>query len=226
MRTGALPGFNRLLFEAGALPYDLLTRHPLWHAHCREMLTFVPRLGEGPRTVLDLGCGPGVSAFEMRAAEPQNQVVGLDLSWQMVKRAGQHRRARGLSSLALPLLQGDVTRLPFKDACAEGVTGHSFLYLLPDKVAALAEMKRVLKPGGALVLLEPAAGGKLRSIARLALEAPHFALTTSLWRIASRAAGRYTPATLQAALEQAGFDTVTAEPAIQGFGIVGRGIKR
>lgn len=223
MHRDSQRAFNRLLFEAGAVPYDLLTRHPLWREHCRQMLVHVPRNGDTPRRILDLGCGPGVSAIEMLRAEPTAQVVGLDLAGQMLARARRHRRRAGLTE-RLPLLQGDVAALPFRDGCADGVTGHSFLYLVPDKERALGEMKRVLRPGGALVLLEPAGGRRASTVASFA-RTPTFALTMSLWRLASGAAGRYSPESLSRAFEDAGFQAVTAEPTLLGLGIIGRGVK-
>jgi ubiquinone/menaquinone biosynthesis C-methylase UbiE len=199
MRSRALATLNRALFAAGALPYDWLSHRAPWVAH-----------------ILDVGCGPGVSALEMLRAG-SDRVVGLDLSAAMIARARRHR-ARGLEGARLELLRGDALALPFADGTFDAVTGHSVLYLLPDRVRGLAEMHRVSRPGGTLVLLEPAAGDGARRILEIA-RGPHpsFAVTVALWRLVSRAAGQLTAEELTAALEHAGFTQVRPEPAFGGL---------
>src|SRR5690606_38707461 len=194
--------FHRMIFEAGALPYDLLTRHPVWHEHCRLMLDRVPsRPDRSSRRILDLGCGPGVSAIEMSRAGAHDQVLGVDVSRSMLKRARRHVDTAGLHD-EVPLTRASVFDLPFRDGSVDACTGHSFLYLLSDRAQALAEMRRVLRPGGAVVLLEPAAGASLPRLARH-LQTPSFALTMSIWVMASRAAGRFTPSLLELTLARA-----------------------
>ena len=209
-----VPLLNKALFELGALPYDLITTHPIWREHSREMLARAPNPG-GRRLVLDLGCGPGVSAIEMQLASRGDTVVGLDLAAAMLGRARRNLVAAGLPDL--PLVRGDALRLPLRDSCADVATGHSFLYLLPDRAQALAEIRRTLKPDGTLVLLEPAAGFQGRGLVRF-LSTPTFAVTMSLWRLASRAAGRFTPQTLTRTLEAAGFEGVTVTRELHGLG--------
>ena len=52
------------VFDALALPYDLLTRHPVWQRHRERMAQELP---EGARHILDLGCGPGISTGKLPA---------------------------------------------------------------------------------------------------------------------------------------------------------------
>lgn len=215
--------FNRLLFDVGAVPYDLLTRHPVWHAHCREMLDHIPEVEGRPRVLLDLGCGPGVSAIQMKQARPNDQVIGLDRSALMLRRALAHRSLTGLDA-ELPLLQADACRLPLRTASVDAITGHSFLYLVPHRAETLAEMHRVLRPGGAVVLLEPQEGTRIDALVKLR-NTPSFALTMSLWRLASGAAGRFTAESLERTLSEAGFRSVSAEPTLEGLGLIGRGIR-
>jgi SAM-dependent methyltransferase len=115
---------------------------------------------------------------------------------------------------------GDAARLPFPDGGLDAVTGHSFLYLLPDRAAALAEMRRVLRPGGRVILMEPHArpAGMLR--AALAARDPRHLLAVGLWRPFSRVHGRYTRASLAATLEGAGFGGVRVEEALGGLGLL------
>lgn len=212
--------FHRLLFGVGALPYDLVTRHPVWHEHCRSMLDLVPRDEGSSRRILDLGCGPGVSAIQMSRAGAGDRVLGVDLSWPMLKRARRHVDGAGLHD-EVPLARASVFDLPFRDGSIDACTGHSFLYLLSDRARALSEMKRVLRPGGAVVLLEPAAGPALPRLARH-LPTPSFALTMSFWVLASSAAGRFTPALLETTLARAGFVDIEIDTTLEGLGLLAR----
>ncbi|HYQ81146.1 MAG TPA: methyltransferase domain-containing protein, partial [Anaeromyxobacteraceae bacterium] len=140
---------RRLAFDLGASVYSFLTAHEPWRASCRALGALVP----GPR-VLDLGVGPGTSALEMARAGGK-AYLGLDRSREMLRRAARAARRRGV---ALSLLRADGMALPVRDGALDGVTGHSVLYLLPDPAAALAEVRRVLRPGGWAAFLEPRAG--------------------------------------------------------------------
>lgn len=216
-----MPFLNAAFFELGALPYDLVSRHRVWRAHCRRMLRWVPET-PNRRVILDLGCGPGVSAIEeKRAARPGDVVVGLDLSGAMMRRARDHVRRAGVE---VELVRGDALELPVRDGAVDAITGHSFLYLLPDRRRALAEALRVLAPGGTLVLLEPAWGFGLSGIARF-LPTPRFAFAMACWRLASGAAGRFTHASLATLLEDAGFERVTVTTDLNGLGLLAVGRK-
>ncbi len=136
----------------------------------------------------------------------------------------------------MALLQGDALRLAFADGTFDLVTGHSLLYLLPDRAAALREMARVLWPGGALALLEPSAEGSLRRAAGAALaragdaarrpwDAARMATAMCVWRVYSAAVGRFEPAALGQLLERAGLRDVRVEPTLGGLGLIARGTR-
>lgn len=96
--------------------------------------------------VLDVGCGTGVlarTAADRLTAE--NQVTGLDRNEGMLAVA---RRLRP----QLDWRQGDATALPFADASYDVVMSQFALMYFPDRIAALKEMVRVLKPGGRLAI--------------------------------------------------------------------------
>ena len=94
-----------------------------------------------PRDVLEVGCGWGESAARI-ASELGARVVAVDLSPRMVELA----RARGLDARL-----GDVRRLELADASFDVAVANWMLYHVPDLDAALAELARVLRPGGRLV---------------------------------------------------------------------------
>ncbi len=98
--------------------------------------------------VLDLGAGTGDLSAEFRR-QGAARVTGLDVSAAMLARAEQKFGADGID-----WLQGDALHLPFGDASFDVVASAFVLRNLPDLAGSLAEMARVLKPGGRLVGLD------------------------------------------------------------------------
>lgn len=116
-----------------------------------------------PATLLDLATGSGVLAEQLVAALPKTEVVGADFSLPMLREA---RDVRHLPRLVL----ADGTRLPFRDASFDAVTVAFGLRNMASWPAALAEMRRVLRPGGHLAVLDfSLPGGWLRGPYRLYL---------------------------------------------------------
>ena len=132
---------RRLLFGLGAQAYDLLTGQALWRAQILRLLDHTPP-APGPLRVLDLGTGPGVSAFALAEALPDSVVTGVDLSPRMIARARAHHAQTFPHLRDVDFLVADAAALPFAPASFDLVTGHSFLYLLPDPVAVLREARR------------------------------------------------------------------------------------
>lgn len=94
-----------------------------------------------PRRVLEVGGGPGELSERMQK-ELGAEVSFLDISPRMVELA----RARGVDAQV-----GDVQALPFEDGVFDTVVAAWMLYHVPDLDRGLAEIARVLRPGGALV---------------------------------------------------------------------------
>lgn len=97
--------------------------------------------------VLDLGCGPGDGAT--RIAQRGGVAIGLDYSQGMLD------TARRVPELAGRLLRGDAGRLPFADQSFDKIVCTNSFHHYPEHLAALREMRRVLKPGGQLGLVDP-----------------------------------------------------------------------
>src|SRR5437870_3966284 len=82
------------IFELGASFYAWFTAQDTWRESCARLVAHfpAPRAGAGTRPapavlVLDLGCGPGVTAIEMARARPDAHIIGLDLAPRMLDNA-------------------------------------------------------------------------------------------------------------------------------------------
>ncbi len=99
--------------------------------------------------VLDVGCGPGWFWLGAGEAVPSGMRLTLaDLSRHMVEEATA--RCRGLAFASVDAVVADAVSLPFPDASFDRVIAMHMLYHVRDQEAALAEMHRVLRPGGLL----------------------------------------------------------------------------
>lgn len=217
------PRITRRLFQWGAWGYGLSTDQPTWKASCAELVRHFPPTAEPPR-VLDLGCGPGVSALELARRLPDAQVIGLDIASGMLRQAQRYAARDGLAG-HIPWVQADAARLPFASSSLDVVTGHSFLYLVSDRQGVLAEAYRVLRPGGRIVLMEPNDRRFALGLLRRVLAEFRFTVSAILWHIYSRLHGPLTPTRLAEALRQAGFVHILAEETLAGLGLIGRGEK-
>lgn len=118
----------------------------------------VARLGLRPGdAVLDVACGPGnFTGHFGKAVGPAGLAVGLDASDTML------RKAVGTNSgPSVAYVRGDAEKLPFADATFDAVSCFAALYLIDDPYATIAEIARVLRPGGRVAILTSFAGRRL-----------------------------------------------------------------
>lgn len=215
--------FGVWLFDVGAWAYNFFTANKVWQANCARLLAHIPP-GWNGSYVLDLGVGPGVSTLMMSQGHPQVRFIGLDFSASMLAIANTNRIKAGWSIEQLALLRGDAQRLPLADSQIDAVTGHSFLYLLPDYRLTLKAVHRVLRSGGYIAFLEPYAGQASWSWLLRQASARLF-ISISLWRFYSWLHTRFSSESLRSLLLQAGFTDITTEVTLGGFGIFGRARK-
>ncbi|MBU3155915.1 bifunctional demethylmenaquinone methyltransferase/2-methoxy-6-polyprenyl-1,4-benzoquinol methylase UbiE [Clostridium estertheticum] len=104
--------------------------------------------------VLDLCCGTGkMIELECRAVGESTMVVGLDFNKEMIN-VGYKKLNKSLSGYKFNLIQGDAMELPFEDNSFHCITIAFGLRNVPNKIKAISEMYRVLKPGGKVICLE------------------------------------------------------------------------
>lgn len=101
-------------------------------------------------TVLDVGCAAGHTALAF--APHVRAVVGVDLSRGMLDEAARQAAARGIANVRWD--EGGATALPYPDGAFDIVACRLVLHHLPALVPPLAEMARVLKPGGQLIAVD------------------------------------------------------------------------
>lgn len=107
----------------------------------------------GTARVLDVATGTGDLALAFAGAGA-GEVVGLDLSEPMLREAAAKARDRGGAARRVSWIAGDALHLPFADGRFDACTVSFGLRNMPDYAAALAEMARVLRPGGRFYCLE------------------------------------------------------------------------
>jgi arsenite methyltransferase len=121
-------------------------------------------LHEGQR-VIDVGCGAGIdSLIAARMVGASGAVIGVDMTPAMVARATESAARIGCNNVRFE--QGLAESLPAPDAWADVVISNGVLNLFPDKLRALQEIARVLKPGGRLqigdILIQKSLGDKAK----------------------------------------------------------------
>ena len=100
--------------------------------------------------VTDVATGTGDLAFALRRLRPDLQIVGTDVSLQMLERARGNITAAAKVSIAA----GDISALPFADASLDAITAGYALRNTPDWRRSLLELARVIRPGGHLYTLD------------------------------------------------------------------------
>ena len=105
----------------------------------------LPLLRPGLR-VLDFGCGPGTISVGLASAVAPGELHGIDMEPSQIEMARAAAAAGGHDNAFFRT--GDVTGLPFDDDSFDVAHCHAVLMHVPDTRAVLAEVKRVLKPGG------------------------------------------------------------------------------
>lgn len=133
----------RAMFDTIAPRYDLVNRIMTFRMDVGWRRRAIRALDLGTRSVVvDLACGTGDLCIDLRDAG--HRPVGVDLSFGMLAAARTDA----------PLVQGDALRLPFPDGAVDGVTCGFALRNFVSLPPMLAELARIVRPGGRIALLD------------------------------------------------------------------------
>jgi len=141
------------MFGSIAPRYDFLNHllslnmDKLWRAHAARVAT----RGLAPKRILDVACGTGDMAIELRRSAPNAHIVGLDFTHEMLAIAKDKTPG---GEAVIRWVEGDGLRLPFEDGSFDLLTIAFGLRNMENLRAGLTEMRRVLRPGGRLAILE------------------------------------------------------------------------
>lgn len=151
-KPGAIadPATVRTMFDRIVPRYDLMNHLMTFGMDFRWRHMIAKRAASMGDRVLDVATGTGDVAFAIQQAGAR-EVIGLDFSPEMIAAAESKARAR---HAPVEFLIGDAMRLPFPDDFFDACTVSFGLRNMPDYAAAIAEMTRVLRPGGRFICLE------------------------------------------------------------------------
>ena len=224
----------RSMFDRIAPRYDLLNRVLSAGIDRRWRRAAVAFLDAAPGArVLDLCSGTADLLVDVLERGPGRRGVGIDLSPQMLRRGAVKLQARGLAGRA-GLAAGDAERLPLRDACCDGALVAFGIRNVGDVDAALRELRRALRPGARLVVLEfSLPPGLLGRLYRIYFERvlPRLGGLLSgdpaAYRYLPASVGRFPrPEAFAGALARAGFEGVEWRPLTGGVAVMYRGGRR
>jgi ubiquinone/menaquinone biosynthesis C-methylase UbiE len=137
-------GPARSFFDVWSSFYDLRLVQALVYRPVQDAVVRALR-ARRPTSVLDVGCGTGILTTRLAGELPDVRVVGADFSEQMLGQARQR-------DPDLAWVTADGQRLPFRGGRFDAVVSTESFHWLPDQPAALREFRRVLAPGGTLLI--------------------------------------------------------------------------
>ena len=140
----------RRSFSAASKRYD---RFAVLQGEVRSrLLERLDLIELAPVNVLDLGCGTGVASQALQRRYPRAQVIAMDAAFGMLQQAGeQHSWISKLLRKRFTRVCADAYRLPFNTASMDLVFSNLMLQWCDPPDAVFAEVRRVLKPGGAFL---------------------------------------------------------------------------
>jgi len=145
--------FAARLFSGLPDRYDLLAEVLSFGQNRRWRLRLVAQISAAaPKRVLDVATGTAGVAIEL-ARRTDAEITGVDLSAAMLERGRDRVGAAGLAD-RIRLEQGRAEQLPYEDRAFDAVAFTYLLRYVPDPAATLAELARVLRPGGVLAGLD------------------------------------------------------------------------
>lgn len=139
---------------------DWFLQTPTWDVHVlevalRDLEPLIPQRRASYPVVIDVGCGWGRSLKKLNERFKPDRLVGFDIAPKMVEAAAHEVASlRTANGNPAEIVQASSAALPLADASVDLVFCHQTFHHLVDQDAAIAEFRRVLRPGGVLLLAE------------------------------------------------------------------------
>ena len=153
-------------FDTLAARWDAM-QSPERDARLRRILEPRAAVFAGAQRILDVGSGTGAFLPHLHRLAPQATITALDLSRAMLRRAQTKDHTHRVGAW----LRANALRLPVAADCIDLVTCHDSFAHLEDRPAALAEFRRVLVPGGRILILHDISRDEVNAIHAQAAEA-------------------------------------------------------
>ena len=145
-------GFEGIEDPNAVEAYDRVSRMPPFGLIRRDFVKKLRKYSvEG--AIVDVGCGPGYLLQVIAMEWPKSKLKGVDISKEMVERAGANFDSLGLGGRA-EFKEGSADHLPFEDQTQDFVVSTLSLHHWTDPESAFNEIYRVLKPGGQMLILD------------------------------------------------------------------------
>jgi 2-polyprenyl-3-methyl-5-hydroxy-6-metoxy-1,4-benzoquinol methylase len=136
--------------------HESVLRSHTWRTVENSAAYLIPHLDAG-LNLLDVGCGPGTITVDLARRLAPGQVTGIDASEEIIRRAAGLAFDEGVQNATFRV--GNVYTLEFPDETFDIVHAHQVLQHVANPVAAMQEIRRVLKPGGVFAARDVDHGG-------------------------------------------------------------------
>ena len=166
----------------------------------REWAAHVASLAHNPFDILEVGCGPGLLAVELKSAT--NRVRGIDKSARMIARA---RKLAARRHVQVEFVRADLMAAPLPGVVADVVLGASLINVVKDRQGLARALAQLVKPRGVLSLAVPTPELNEASAAAYAKRAHLGPLATAVLLTWARSARKMRPSEIVSALPLAEF---------------------
>ncbi len=141
------------LTTSAAVSYDAVTKHALPPNEDWNREAVIKAVTDSPHKILDLGCGTGSTTIMLKQAFPHTEIIGLDLSPQMLVMSDYKAQQAGLN---IQWVHGLAEETQYADGEFDLVTASLLFHEMPPTIskAVLQEAYRLLKPGGQVIILD------------------------------------------------------------------------
>ncbi len=136
--------------------HESVLRSHAWRTVVNSAARLIPELTASAK-LLDVGCGPGTITVDLARRVSPGQVVGIDVSSKIIDHAAKLAADEGVHNVSFQI--GDVYALDFANASFDIVHAHQVMQHLARPIAAMAEIRRVLRPGGVFAARDIDYGG-------------------------------------------------------------------